>query len=216
MAAHAASPVTARGALLRGIYVIFNEEPAIVDRAAGVLRAGVRLLQYRAKRGVDAAHVRELRRLTSAHGALLIFNDDWQAARDFHCDGVHLGPGDEGFDDVAGVRAELPYALIGLSCGTSDEVQRANSGGVDYVGIGSVYATASKSDAGPPIGIDGLRSLTQRSRAPVAAIGGISAARLAEVRAAGVAMAAVIGAVAAAPDAGAAARDLIARWNAAS
>ncbi|MBV8196902.1 MAG: thiamine phosphate synthase [Candidatus Eremiobacteraeota bacterium] len=202
-----------RTALLHGIYVIFNEEPNVIERAAAVVNAGVRIVQYRAKIGMDAEHLRALRKLTSAHDALLILNDDWRAARSFDCDGVHLGPGDAGFHDVAAVRAALPQAVVGLSCGTHDEVRSANSADVDYLGVGSVYATGSKADAGAPIGIDGLRALARQSRVPVAAIGGITAATLPDVRAAGVAMAAVIGAVASARDAGAAARDLIASWN---
>lgn len=205
-----------RAALLHGIYVILNEEVNVVERAASVLNAGVRIVQYRAKGGVEAAHLRALRALTSAHGALLILNDDWDAARRFECDGVHLGPDDAGFADVVTVRAALPHALIGLSCGTLDEVHRANHAGVDYAGIGCVYATASKADAGAPIGIEQLRALARECRAPVAAIGGITAERLPEVRGTGVAMAAVIGAVADASDSGAAARELIERWNAAA
>jgi len=217
VAAHAPSALRARrAALLRGIYVILNEGEQVVKRGTSVVNAGVRVVQYRAKGGVNAMHLGALRRLTRAHEALLILNDDWAAGLAFDCDGVHVGPHDAGFDAVATVRDAMPHGLIGLSCGTPDEVRRANSQSVDYLGIGSVYATASKSDAGPPIGIEGLRALARLSRAPVAAIGGINGERLCEIRATGVAMAAVIGAVEMARDAGNAAQDLIARWNSAA
>ena len=144
----------------------------------------------------------------------MIVNDDWRAALKYQCDGVHLGPDDEGFAAVAPVRKALADRLVGLSCGNVDEVRYANVEDVDYVGIGAVYATASKDDAGIPIGIEGLRDIASESWLPAAAIGGIGLAQLDAVRATGVSMAAVISAVASAPDPGAAARALVERWNA--
>ena len=212
MATHAPARLK-RAAGLRGIYAILGEEPRLADRARAILDGGVRIVQYRAKTGIVPDVLRRLREITRERGALLIVNDDWRAARDFDCDGVHLGPDDEGFADVARVRAALPERLVGLSCGTLAEVRRANTGGADYIGVGSVYATPSKSDAGEPIGIDGLRRLASAAAAPVAAIGGIDLARLAEVRATGVAMAALISALANAGDPERAARELVARWD---
>jgi len=203
-----------RRALLHGIYVILNASPHALELASTVLDAGVRIVQYRAKSGIDATIVETLRRVTSEHGALLILNDDWRAARAFDCDGVHLGPQDDGFAQVATVREALPNNLIGLSCGTIEEVRAANAAGVDYLGVGSVYATASKSDAGAPLGTGVLRALVRASAVPVAAIGGITAASIPEIRHSGVAMAAVISAVSGAADPGHATRELVDAWNA--
>ncbi len=212
MAAHASARV-ARAAKLRGIYAIVNEgEPNPVEIARAALAGGVRIVQYRAKRGIDPARLRALRDATAEAQALLIVNDDWRAALAFDCDGVHLGPGDDGFGAVATVRAAIGERLIGLSCGTPQEVDAANAAGADYVGIGAVYATASKADAGAPIGVEGLRALAGRSAVPVAAIGGIGADRIPAVAETGVAMAAVISALAAS-DPERAARDLVARWQ---
>jgi thiamine-phosphate pyrophosphorylase len=203
-----------RGALLHGIYVILNAGPYVLELARAVLDAGVRVVQYRAKDSIDASHLERLRRDTLALGALLILNDDWRAARAFDCDGVHLGPDDEGFAQIAAVRHALPNGLIGLSCGTLEEVRIANAADVDYLGVGSVYATTSKNDAGAPLGTTSLQRLVRAARVPVAAIGGISAATIPEIRRSGAAMAAVISAVSAATDAGRATRELIAAWNA--
>jgi thiamine-phosphate diphosphorylase len=205
-----------RAALLQGIYVVLNEGPALFDVAQAVLHAGVRIVQYRAKAGIAVEPLRWLRAATRRHDALLILNDDWRAARDLECDGVHLGPGDEAFLDPAPIRADVPNLLIALSCGESDEVHRANRQDVDYLGIGSVYATDSKSDAGAPIGVKRLRELSAQAGVPVAAIGGITAARLGEIRECGVAMAAVISAISGAVDPAIAARELVMRWNAGS
>ncbi len=205
-----------RAEKLHGIYVIVNEDARAPALARVVLDAGVKVLQYRAKTGVNIGHVQLLRQYTLAHGALLIVNDDWRAALAYDCDGVHLGPDDEGFGNIASVRAALRDRLIGLSCGTVDEVRFANAQDVDYVGVGAVYATASKTDAGAPIGIDGLRAIAAESWNPVAAIGGIGLGQLDDVRATGVAMAAVISAVGGADDPQAAAQALVERWDAGS
>jgi thiamine-phosphate pyrophosphorylase len=207
-------PAIVNVAALRGVYVIVNEGARDCTAVArGALDAGVHLIQYRAKRGINHVHLRVLRELTRAAGALLIVNDDWQAALAYGCDGVHLGPDDAGFVDVAPVRAALGARIIGLSCGTVEEARTAQHVGADYVGVGSVFATVSKADAGEPIGIAGLRRVAAATTLPVAAIGGIGRAQLPSVRASGVAMAAVISAVGDAPDPREAARELVEIWN---
>jgi thiamine-phosphate pyrophosphorylase len=215
MAANAAAALTRarRARLLHGIYVILNEQLDMLDIAKAALDAGVTVLQYRAKLGIVPERLRTLRLLAHERKAILIVNDDWRAAKTFHCDGVHLGPDDSGFAAVDEVRFALPGALIGLSCGTIEETMRANGVDVDYLGIGCVFPTASKADAGAPIGIDGLRALAGQTRLPVAAIGGITSQNVAEVRATGVAMAAVISAVATARDPRGAAGALVAAWD---
>lgn len=218
MATHAPTRITRsqRAELLRGIYVILNEDNEMLERARAVLDAGVRILQYRAKGSIVAPHLRSLRELTRERDALLIMNDDWRSAAAYECDGVHLGRDDDGFSKVATVRAALPRALIGLSCGSIEEVVHANAEDADYLGVGSVYATPTKLDAGEPIGIDGLCRLARATTIPIAAVGGITLATVSRVRTSGVAMAAVISAIADAADPNRAARDLIARWHAAA
>lgn len=209
MATHASRRI----ALLHGIYVILNAGPRVLELARTALDAGVRIVQYRAKSEIDASDLQRLRLLTFERDALLILNDDWRAARAFDCDGVHLGPQDDGFAHVGTVREALPEHLIGLSCGTIEEVRSANAAGADYLGVGSIYATPSKSDAGAPIGTGALQALVQASAVPVAAIGGISAAAIPDIRRAGAAMAAVISALSSAPDPRHAARELVNAWN---
>jgi thiamine monophosphate synthase len=175
MATHAPARVTRklRAELLRVIYVILNDAPEIIERARAVLDAGIRIIQYRAKSGIRPTSLHGLRELTWKRDALLILNDRWRAAVEYDCDGVHLGPDDDGF------------------------------------------ATASKADAGTPLRPSGLRRLAERTHLPVAAIGGIDPDNLLEIRRGGVAMAAVISAVASASDPGEAARRLAAGWDAA-
>ncbi len=206
----------ARLALLRGPYAIVNDghgSPDPVNIVRACIDGGVRVVQYRAKQGIDAARLRALREITAENGTLLVVNDDIEAALAFDCDGVHLGPDDGAFGGLDLVRERLIDRLIGVSAGTPAEARAAHAAGADYIGIGAVFATASKDDAGAPIGLDGLRAVAAACTLPAAAIGGIGAANLADVARTGVAMAAVISAVASAPDPAAAARELVAIWN---
>jgi thiamine-phosphate pyrophosphorylase len=200
-----------RALLLRGIYAILNEDERTLELARSALNAGVRVVQYRAKRGIVAETLRALRDLTRERDALLIVNDDWRAAEAFDCDGVHLGPDDAGFGSVEAVRTAMPQRLIGLSCGTTAEARAA--GDADYLGVGSVYPTHSKGDAGEPIGIAGLRTIAETTPLPIAAVGGITAQTVADVRRAGAAMAAVVSAISGASEPARAARELIEAWN---
>lgn len=201
---------------MRGIYAILNEERDPVELARAILDGGVRILQYRAKAGIVKEHALQLRSLTRARNALFIINDDWRAARTFDADGVHLGPDDTDLSELAAIRANMGERLIGFSCGTVEEARGAQAAGADYAGVGSVFATGSKSDAGEPLGIEGLQRVAAATTLPVAAIGGIGAENLPAVRATGVAMAAMISALAGASDPAAAAARLVRIWESGS
>ena len=198
--------------LLSGIY-------AIVDAAEGeplaqlddVLAGGVRLVQYRAKAGVDRTMLGALHARAVAAGALLIVNDDLAAIED--ADGVHLGQEDLAMLDRAALRAAYPGKILGISCPDVATSREAEAIGADYVGVGSMYATRSKSDAGDPIGGQAIRAVVEALTIPVAAVGGITLATIPEVRRAGAAMAAVITAISRATDRRAAARALVDAWG---
>jgi len=202
-----------RARLLRGVYAIVNEthapHPLALTRA--ILEGGARIVQYRAKGGIVAKHAREMRELTRERDALFIINDDWRAVQTYDADCVHLGPDDAQPGDLAAIRDALPDRLIGVSCGTPQEARMAAD--ADYIGVGSIYATSSKADAGDPIGIAGLRAVAAACSLPVAAIGGITLAVLPDVRETGVAMAAVISAISAASDPREATAALVRAWT---
>ena len=198
---------------MRGIYAIVNAEDRPVELARAAMDGGIRIVQYRAKRGIVAAHAEALRQLTRDRGALFLLNDDWRAVERYGADGVHLGPGDAAFEDLSEIRRALHERVIGYSCGTADEARAAEAAGCDYIGAGSVYTTASKDDAGEPVGLDGLRAIASATRLPVAAIGGINAENVPAVRDSGVAMAAVLSALASAHEPNAAARRLVEMWE---
>ncbi|MEO7202854.1 MAG: thiamine phosphate synthase, partial [Candidatus Tumulicola sp.] len=133
----------ARLALLRGPYVIVNDghgSPDPVDIVRACIDGGVRVVQYRAKQGIDAARLRALREITAENGTLLVVNDDIEATLAFDCDGVHLGPDDGAFGGLDLVRERSIDRLIGVSAGTPEEARAAHAGGADYIGIGAVFA----------------------------------------------------------------------------
>jgi thiamine-phosphate pyrophosphorylase len=198
----------------RGIYAIVDAavSPAPLALLDAVLDGGIRVVQYRAKAGVDRALVRAMAAKTRAAGAVLIVNDDLEAALD--ADGWHGGQEDLARYGPERVRVRLGGRIMGVSCGVPDEARAAEAAGADYVGVGPFAATGSKADAGVPIGAAGVAAVVAATRLPVVAIGGIDAAALPAVVASGAAMAAVISAIAAAAEPSVAARTLVAGWTA--
>ncbi len=197
------------------LYLVIGSETTggrpLEEVVAAAVRGGVTLVQLREKTLPDARVVelaRRLKELLAAHGVPLIVNDRVEAARAADAAGVHLGQDDL---DAARAREVLgPGRLIGVSAGTPREAARVDKARADYVGVGSVYATPSKPDAGAPIGVCGLAALAAAlAPLPVVAIGGIGAGNAAEVMASGAARGvAVVSAIGSAADPEGAARSL--------
>ncbi len=196
-----------------GIYAVVDAASTAqpVTLLDGILAAGIRIVQYRAKAGVSRELVRVLRARARRAGARLVVNDDVEAALD--ADGLHVGQEDLAACDVPALRAKLGHRLLGVSCDTGALALAAGRIGADYVGVGPFAVTSTKADAGAPIGAAGIAAVVRESPVPVVAIGGIGPANLAEVVASGAAMAAVVSAIAGADDPAAAARDLVLRWQ---
>jgi thiamine-phosphate pyrophosphorylase len=162
---------------------------ADLETARLAAEGGATVVQWRLK---DVPRVdivergRATRSLCARHGVTFVVNDDVEAALMLGAEGVHLGRGDEGAE-----RAKEHGLLLGLSAASIEEA-RAADGRADYIGAGPVWATPSKPDADPPIGIDGLREICSAVSAPVVAIGGIDASNAAECIRAGAAGVAVV------------------------
>lgn len=136
-----------------------------------------------------------LRGLTRRHSAGLIVNDDISLAVAVGADGVHLGQDDAA---VCEARSALGAgAIVGVSAGTAEEARRAVEDGADYIGVGCVFGTATKDDAGEAIGVDGLAEVVQavQGRVPVVAIGGVDERNAGRCIRAGADGVAVVGAV---------------------
>jgi len=195
------------------VYVLTDSRAArgrsLVDLVAAALEGGATAIQLREKSLNALEQValgRELRRLTHDAGALLIVNDRADIACVLEADGVHLGQDDL---PVAAARKILgPNAIVGGSAGNLDELGKSLAAGVDYLGVGPMYPTGSKDDAGPSIGPAGLAEIRLRTDLPIVGIGAIDADNVGPVIAAGADGAAVISAVIGADDPRAAAKRL--------
>ena len=148
----------------------------------------------------------EIQPLVRKFGAALFVNDRVDLALLAGANGAHVGQ-----DDLPAREARrlLPRPrLIGVSAGTKEAAVRAERDGADYVGVGPVFATATKPDAGEPLGLERLAGIVASVAIPVVAIGGITLDNVAQVFEAGAGGAAVISAVVSAEDIAAAARAL--------
>jgi thiamine-phosphate pyrophosphorylase len=195
---------------LRGLYAITPESAdtdALAARVREALEGGAALVQYRAKRAgaeLALAQARRLRDLCREFDAPFIVNDSLELALAVDADGLHLGRED---GDLRAARAALPERLLGVSCYADPELARhAAREGADYIGIGSVFASATKPGAARAA-LDRVAAARAAGGIPVAAIGGITTANAAQALAAGADMLAVITALFEAPDVRAAARD---------
>jgi thiamine-phosphate diphosphorylase len=146
----------------------------LTDAVEAALAGGVTAVQLRAKSMTDRGAValgRQLRDVTARHGAAFIVNDRLDIALAAGADGVHLGVTDL---DPADARAIAPPGfLIGYSPNDASDVSGA--GAADYYGIGPVFGTGSKPDAGAALGLEQFGERVASSPVPVVGIGGIDA-----------------------------------------
>lgn len=168
----------------------------LVTRAQAAVRGGATMVQVRLKDADARTLVEVARALVSALPVPVIVNDRVDVALAAGAAGVHVGADDL---PVAAVRRLAPPAfIVGASVGCDAEV--AGSRGADYVGIGPVYGTTSKVDAGQAIGVPEFVRLARACALPAVAIGGITPERVAPLIAAGASGVAVIRAVFSAAD----------------
>ncbi len=167
-----------------------------VELTEMALRGGADTIQFRSKSGstrelIDTAV--KMKELCSKAGVPLIINDRIDIAMASGADGVHLGQDDFPIPLARKLLGE--YAIIGGSAGNMEEAKICFEGGADYIGVGPVFQTGSKLDAGPATGIENIRMIAEAFSLPVIAIGGISEKHIGELLDAGAHGIAVISAV---------------------
>jgi len=171
-------------------------QDGLVTRARAAARGGATMIQVRLKDADARTQVEVARALVHALPVPVLVNDRVDVALAAGAAGVHVGADDL---PVAAVRRITPPAfIVGASVGCDAEV--AGARGADYVGIGPVYATSSKPDAGDAIGVDEFARLARACELPAVAIGGITPERVAPLIASGASGVAVIRAVFGAAD----------------
>ena len=167
-----------------------------VEIARQLLDGGARLIQLRdkeatAKELFDAA--REILPLTRAVGGRLIINDRVDVALTAEADGVHLGQEDLTVEEAREILG--PDRIIGISTHNRSQFEAALRTSADYIAVGPVFATTSKENPDPVVGLEMLREVRALTDRPIVAIGGIDHSKAAEVLAAGADCVAVISAL---------------------
>jgi len=187
------------------VYVITGEERSRgrshVEVAAAAVRGGATAVQLRMK-GAPARTIVETARRIAAMcreaGVAFIVNDRVDVAIAGEADGAHVGQDDL---PAAAARGLLGAGRwLGVSAATVEEARDAERAGADYLGVGAVYPTGTKADAGAPVGLGRIAELRRASSLPVVGIGGITIANAAAVIRAGAAGVAVITAITLADD----------------
>ncbi len=191
------------------LLLVTDPRPDLAARVEAGLRGGVDIVQLRdkeASREELLPLAEELRDLCERSGALFTVNDDAELAHLAGAHGVHLGQED---GPLAPARELLgPQAIVGRSASTPQEALEGVQEGADYLGVGTIYATPTKTD-GTVSGLDLLRQVArQRLPVPVFAIGGITLETAPEVAEVGPFGFAVVRAILDADDPEAAAREL--------
>lgn len=173
---------------------------AVVDLLA---RGGARLIQLRAKALTDRERLALARAAVAAaraSGARLVVNDRADVARIAGADGLHVGQDDLSPDDARAVIG--PAMLLGVSTHGLAQLEAAASSPVDYVAIGPVFATRTKDDPDPVVGLEMVRRARAIVSRPLVAIGGITRANARLVIEAGADGVAVVSDLLDAPDLG--------------
>ena len=195
------------------LYLVTDRALARGRPLADVVRAavagGVTCVQLREKEASArefAAAARELLALLRPLGVPLIVNDRIDVALAAGADGVHVGQQDLSVADAR--RLGPPGWIVGVSAESVADAARAERDGADYVGASPIFATPTKTDHAPPLGLAGLRALRAATKLPLVAIGGLHAGNARETIRAGADGLAVVSAIVAADDPRAAAAEL--------
>lgn len=203
------------------LYLVTDADLCLHHTMSEVIRlsvaGGATCVQLREKDLGTRAFVERARALKALLASLaepvpLIINDRLDVALACGADGVHVGQSDM---PVEVVRAHLPRAIVGLSVESVEDARAAAGLDVDYLGVSPVFATPTKTDTAPSLGLSGLAAIRALGDTPLVGIGGLNAGNVAEVIRAGADGIAVVSALCAARDPEAAGRDLRARVDAA-
>jgi thiamine-phosphate pyrophosphorylase len=169
--------------------------------ARELIAAGVRLLQYRAK-DLPARQILDtslqLAELAPKEGATFFVNDRPDVAHLAGADGVHVGQDDLSVEQTRAIIGEDRW--VGVSTHNPHQFEQAVASSADYVAIGPIFATKSKTNPDPVVGTEMIRRLRPLTTKPIVAIGGIRLEQAAEVIEAGADSVAIISDILAASD----------------
>tara|TARA_Y100000589_G_scaffold21666_1_gene18024 strand:- start:2057 stop:3109 length:1053 start_codon:yes stop_codon:yes gene_type:complete len=159
--------------LENNLYSITNEKPDLIEDIENLLIGGVKIIQHRFKDPNDSNNLENakiIRKLCKSKGAIFIVNDRVDIAIACDADGVHLGQNDL---DIVSARKILGFSkIIGISANNGQDIKNAIEQGSDYLGIGPVFKSNTKTTK-KPLGIEKVKKLTKDIKIPWFAIGGI-------------------------------------------
>lgn len=173
----------------RGFYFITDaglSVRGVMEDARKALDADIAMLQYREKnKSADEreAEAKKILELCRRAGVPFIVNDDVDLAKKLGADGVHVGQEDMEAGEARRLLGER--AIIGVSVGTVAEARAGEAAGASYLAVSPVFETGTKLDAGPGLGIEGVRAIRAVTSLTLAAIGGLNADNIPAVRKAG-------------------------------
>lgn len=196
------------------LYVITDRKLAgkhsVLNIVKSAVAGGATMIQYREK-DIDETRINRdgkiLRSFTKEAGIPFIVNDHIKIALALIADGVHVGQ-----DDTPAFMARKMLGkdkILGVSVKTVAQAQKAVHDGADYLGVGDLFGTSTKHDAGEPIGLEELKKISRSVNIPLVGIGGITNANAASVITAGASGIAVVSAIFGKPDPEKEARELI-------
>lgn len=187
----------------------FTLDRPVLEIFAAVARGGARLIQLREKHrplGELYQLACACRPIANQYGVLLIIDDHVDVALAAGADGVHLGQEDL---PLTAARAIAPELLLGNSTHNLEEALAAKPAGADYINVGPIYPTQTKSVACGALGVAAIRDIAPRGELPFTVMGGIKARHIPELRAAGARRIAMVTEITQAPDVEAKVRELV-------
>ncbi len=185
---------------IKGIYLILDRKLAgersyreIIEKTS---KHGVKIVQLREKGITDRQYIEtaiEIKDVCRKNNVLFIVNDRIDIALASKADGVHLGQDDMPVEYARKILGK--NKIIGISAGNEEELKYALNSDVDYISPGPVFPTATKNDAGKPIGIEFVKLTLSKTDKPVIPIGGIDLQNVRELSKIGINKVAVISAI---------------------
>ena len=187
--------------------------PTLEQAVNDAIKGGCTVVQLREKHATSREFYQlalSLKRITGYYGIPLIINDRLDIAAAVNAEGVHLGQKDLPADIARAVLGE--EKIIGVSANNLQAAINAELDGADYIGVGAVFQTSTKTDT-KPVTIDKLKEIRSAVKIPMVAIGGIKRSNISQLNGTGINGVAVVSAVIGSKNITAAARELKALFN---
>ncbi|MCI5622607.1 MULTISPECIES: thiamine phosphate synthase [Anaerostipes] len=184
-------------------------DQTLIEQVREALEGGISFLQLREKKLSEEDFLKEaveIKKLADQYKVPFVINDNIEIARKVNADGVHVGQDDMPVEEVRKLLGE--NKIIGVSAHNVEEAMKAEEGGADYLGVGAVCATSTKSEA-TVVTMEEMSKICQSVSIPVVAIGGINKDTIMKLKGTGVDGVAVVSGIFGAKNIRKAAKELL-------